>query len=192
MTDAQREAERSALENTERRENYVRRDAAERSGKSGMSGMSGRYFLLSDLDDASAEARRASSGEIESVIIEVGSGKIAFLEFDPNDNFLGIGDEDILVPWSVVSFGQNRIVNIDSDAETIGRTAELPDDMDELRTTQSLAPLYQIYGSQMPDFRPASDRRQGQNGMDRPRNPVRDDMKPTRAGERPTRPSDRP
>lgn len=170
-TDGQREAERAALENTERRENYVERDRTEGSttgNTAGNASSGGRYFLLSHLKDAETQARRIRSGEIESVIVELGSGKIAFVKFDPNENFLGIGDDDILVPWSVVSFGQNRIVNVDADAETIGRTAELPDDLDELRTTQSIAPIYQAYGSQMPDFSPAAQGNQGRDGMNQP------------------------
>lgn len=186
MTDAQREAERAARQNTERRENYVDRNGGADAG------FAGRYFLLSNLEDAEANARGVRSGEVEAVVVEINSGKVAFVGFDPNENFLGIGDEALLVPWSVVSFGQNRLLNIDSDAETIKRIAEMPDDLTELNTTATLAPIYQAFGVEMPDFRPAAENRQGRDGTDATRDPM-GERRPNRPGtDRPTRPTDRP
>lgn len=126
-----------------------------------------RYILLSDLIGVNAEARGISSGEVEGALIESNSGKIAFLLFDPNENFMGIGDTVSLVPWQISSVNRDLTVNLDTDATEISRAMEAPDDLTTLRNTQSLNAAYQAFGARPAKFEKRSDRMQGRDGMNR-------------------------
>jgi hypothetical protein len=77
-----------------------------------------RYILLSDLIDTDADARGISSSEIEGALIERRSGRVSFLLFDPNENFLEVGDTVSMVPWSVAYINRGMKVNLDADAST--------------------------------------------------------------------------
>ncbi len=128
-----------------------------------------QYILLSDLIGANAEARGVSSGEIEGALIESNSGKVAFLLFDPNENFLGIGDETSLVPWSVAYIDREMTVNLDADADAISRAMKAPDNLETLNNSQSLNAAYQPFNTRPAQFRPRSEtmQRNQRDGADR-------------------------
>lgn len=148
-----------------------------------------RYILLSNLVGADAEARGVSSGEIQGALIEHRSGRVAFLLFDPNENFLGIADTISMVPWNVAYINSAMNVNLDADASAFTNAMELPDDLGTLRTPASVEPAYRAFGvrpAQFPDRGASRDgqRREGWGDRtdrtdpdrpkgDRPRDPGR-------------------
>lgn len=141
-----------------------------------------RYILLSELIGADADARGISSGEIQGALIEARSGRVAFLLFDPNENFLGIADNIYMVPWSVAYINRDMKVNLDADANEIGNAMEVPDDLSTLRSTQAIEPAYRAFQVRPTQFR---DRSEGRNGMhrdetDRRNQPDRDRTNPGR------------
>jgi hypothetical protein len=123
-----------------------------------------RYILLSDLIDTDADARGISSGDIQGALIERRSGRVAFLLFDPNENFLGIGDTISMVPWSVAYINSAMNVNFDADASAFTNAMEVPDDLETLRSSAAVEPAYRAF-----QVRPAQfhDRAAGRDGMQR-------------------------
>lgn len=111
-----------------------------------------RYVMLSDLIGADAQARGAESGEIQTAVIESGSGRIAFLGFDPNENFLGIGDGVTLVPWSITSIDRDLNVSIDATTDVMGSAAQMPDEMSKLNDRDTRVAIYRAYKVEPADF----------------------------------------
>lgn len=131
-----------------------------------------RYILMSDLIGADAESRGNDSGEVQDIIVERNSGRIAFLAFDANENFLGIGDEIRLIPWSMVAIDRDLHANIDADATTIGRAVQMPDDIEAFGSGPELNTVYTAFGTEPTRFERISDDRsdrddRGTNGSSR-------------------------
>lgn len=108
-------------------------------------------FMLSDLVGLEANARSEKGGEIQDALIEGQSGQIGLVVFDPNENFLGIGDDLYPVPWSSIAVGVD-LVTIDADAQTFESAKKLPDDLNALTTPQSLRPMYDPFGAKVTTF----------------------------------------
>lgn len=120
-----------------------------------------RYILLSNLIDTDADARGISSGDIEGALIERRSGRVAFLLFDPNENFLGIGDTVSMVPWSVAYINSAMNVNFDADASAFENAMEVPDDLKTLSTSTAVEPAYRAFQVRPAQFRDRSTNRDG-------------------------------
>lgn len=108
-------------------------------------------FMLSDLIGMNANARNEDGGEIQNAIVEAQSGQIGLVVFDPNENFLGLGDDLYPVPWSEVAIGTDR-VTIDADAATFEYAETLPDDVSDLTSEQDLRPMYEPFGTKVTVF----------------------------------------
>lgn len=108
-------------------------------------------FMLSDLIGMNANARNEEGGEIQNAIVEAQSGQIGLVVFDPNENFLGLGDDLYPVPWSEVAIGAER-VTIDADATTFENAETLPDDLSGLTSEQDLRPMYDPFGTEVTVF----------------------------------------
>lgn len=119
----------------------------------------GQLMLMSKLEDAEASAADESGGEIQQVILEERSGQIAFIGFDPNENVLGIADDIILVPWSLVSVDASHEARIDANKDMLVASTEVPDDLDTLSDSNRLAGIYSAYGIEAPEFRARSGER---------------------------------
>lgn len=151
-----------ALSATIRGENVLFRDEEGRarwlvspeSSESTSGGSVGRLMLVSSLVGASAHARDQDGGEIQNVIIERGSGQIAFIGFDPNENVLGLADSIILVPWQLVSVNSEHEARIDANRDMLIASQKVPDDLATLTQIPSLASAYSAFGVEQPAFRP--------------------------------------
>lgn len=113
---------------------------------------SGQLMLISDLNDAPASANDASGGEIQQIILEETSGHIAFIGFDPNENVLGIADDIVLVPWSLVRVDSTHEARIDANKDMLVASQEVPDDLGELSNQDRLARIYDAYGVEAQTF----------------------------------------
>ncbi len=129
------------------------REGTDRSPASTAADAPTRYILLSGLIGADANARGISSGEIEGALIERRSGKVAFLLFDPNENFLGIGDTISMVPWSIAYINSDMKVNFDADASAFRNAMEVPDDVQTLRSAAAVEPAYRAFQVRPAQFR---------------------------------------
>jgi sporulation protein YlmC with PRC-barrel domain len=110
-------------------------------------------MLLTDLVGMDANARDEDGGEISEAIIEVASGRVAMLAFDPNDAFLGIGDTHRVVPWSIVAVGSDA-VTLDADANMLTRGEALPDNVSVYSNSARLSPVYRAFGVDVAEFEP--------------------------------------
>lgn len=125
-----------------------------------------RYVLMSDLIGADATARGISSGEIQDVVIESGSGKACFLLFDANENFMGIGDDLSLVPWKVAYVSADSTVNIDADASDFSNAMKAPDNFEDIRSSAALAAAYSAFNTRPDAMRERSMRNDRMHNRD--------------------------
>ena len=125
---------------------------------------SSRYILLSDLVGMNAEIAGTTVGEIQTTVVEGGSGQVAMLALDPNDNFFGLGDELSLIPWGATSVRYNAPVMIDSNEAELERTIKMPSDVSTLRTPSSVAHAYENFGIEIPEFEARDNRAKNQYG----------------------------
>ena len=106
------------------------------------SATTGRFISVADVIGRSAMTPDETTlGEIDDAVIELNSGRIAILSFDPNENFLGIGDTERCVPWNAVSVG-DEMVNIDANRETLLECAAMPSTVNAFATRDRLAPVH--------------------------------------------------
>lgn len=111
-----------------------------------------RYLLLSELDGARVDCRGTECGTVDEVIVEGGSGTLAFLSIDPNENFLGIADTKRLVPWSVVSVATDEVVRLDASKEMVLASPVTPDETTQLNSGGMGESVYKAYEVPMPRF----------------------------------------
>ncbi|MFI4916628.1 MAG: PRC-barrel domain-containing protein [Phycisphaerales bacterium JB060] len=124
-----------------------------RTGASSDARRSGALVLLSEVNSRDAKTRQSDWGQIENSIIELQSGKVAFLVLDPDENFLGIADELKVVPWTIVSIGQESVV-IDATKEMLTTGESLPEDMRMFTMPSNLQDAYLAYEVEQDEFRP--------------------------------------
>lgn len=108
---------------------------------------------LTDLVGMSAHARDDEGGEIADAVLELESGRIAMVTLDPNENFLGIGDDVKCVPWPVASVGTDT-VRIDADREMLLECESMPEQVSVFAAPARLEPVYRVFDVQVVDFRP--------------------------------------
>lgn len=111
-----------------------------------------RYVLLSEITGMRAEMVGSTVGEIQTALIEGGSGQVAMLALDPNENLFGLGDELSLIPWAATSMSVNETVIIDGNDAKLERAFKMPSDVSTLRTPSSVNHAYTVFGLDMPKF----------------------------------------
>lgn len=139
------------------RYNYGDRNDASKSDKAGrdhgMHAKAAPMMLLTDLVGMDAKARDERGGEISDTVIEVASGRIAMLAFDPNEAFLGIGDTHRVVPWSIAAIGPDT-VTLDADQQMLTRGEAFPDNVSVYTNSLRLNPVYRAFGVDVVEFEP--------------------------------------
>lgn len=110
-----------------------------------------RYVLLSEVVGKDCTARGEDCGEVQKAIVECSSGQVAFLAIDPNENFLGIGDDLHLVPWSVSRVYADSVA-LDASKEMIVNSSPMPENMDDLDTASNWNAAYRTFDVDTPRF----------------------------------------
>jgi sporulation protein YlmC with PRC-barrel domain len=86
----------------------------------------GHLVLGSDIVGASATAHGKDAGEIKRLVIEQTTGVVAFVEIDPDANFLGLAESTRLVPWeALMTVGAAR-VRLDASPQTLTTAPQSP------------------------------------------------------------------
>ena len=111
-----------------------------------------RYILLSELEGMNAEVAGTTVGEVQTTLVEGGSGQVAMIALDPNENFFGLGDELSLVPWGAISLPRGSAMMINSNEAELERAMKMPDDVSTLRTPSSVSHAYKNFHLEMPSF----------------------------------------
>lgn len=114
-------------------------------------GTHARYVLFSDLDGKSVECHGKSCGSVDDAVVEIGSGRVAFLSIDPDENFLGIADQDRLIPLNVVSMTTDEKINLDATKDMVLSSRETPDDITTLSQSDVNA-IYRAFDVRAPEF----------------------------------------
>lgn len=123
-------------------------------GRSGDAGyVPFRFVTLSEVVGKDCKARGQDCGEVKKAIIECESGQVAFLAIDPDENFLGIGDELHLVPWSVARVYADSVA-LDASKEMILNSAPMPKNIKDLQTRSNWAAAYKTFDVDAPNFQP--------------------------------------
>lgn len=136
------------------------------------------FILSTDLIGKQVQCRGETCGEVDDLVVECKSGQVAFLSIDPDQNALGIGDTNRLVPWSVVMGVQSDRVLVDAAKSMVVQAKEAPSDLKVLNDWYQDA--YKPYDMQAPRYSPRS--RQPGNMNDKTR---RDDSGSRTPGQRP-------
>jgi sporulation protein YlmC with PRC-barrel domain len=128
-------------------------EAVESNGKTYSTPYS-RYLLMSNLPGKKIDARGNECGKIDDIILDRNSGEIGFLSIDPNQNFLGIADTKLLVPWSVATVTLDDVVRIDASKEMVLASPETPSDLATLNTGATAQTAYEAYKVPAPQYTP--------------------------------------
>jgi sporulation protein YlmC with PRC-barrel domain len=152
--DVERDTERETDRDTRSRSGDMRSNQASNSARA-------PFFLLSEVDGATVEARGQDCGKVQDVVLDQPSGVVAFFVIDPDENFLGIADTTRLVPASVASFGSDDVVRIDASKEMVVQSKEMPDDLRTLEQGNAYEQVYRAYDVEAPKFQTRK-----QRGMD--------------------------
>jgi len=123
-----------------------------KSGERSYGATQWRYLLADDLKGMKVDCRGNECGKVDEVIVERGSGEVAFLSIDPNQNFLGMGDTKRLVPWAVATVSMDKLVRIDADKDMILASPETPSDAGMLSTGTKADMVYRAFKVQQPDY----------------------------------------
>lgn len=93
------------------------------------------------------------SGEVQDVVIEANSGRLALMLLDPNENLLGIGDELKCVPFSIAYINDDA-VRVAADTDLLSACEPLPEDITVINTKAQLAPMYRVFDVEVVGFVP--------------------------------------
>jgi len=110
------------------------------------------FLLNSDIDGKHITARGEKCGKVEDLIVETGTGRVAFVSIDPDQNVLGIADTKRLVPWGVITLITTDGVSIDASKAMITSAPETPKDLAMLSGDSKYQNIYQGYGISEPYY----------------------------------------
>lgn len=109
-----------------------------------------RYVKLSDLIGKNVEINSTTGGEVQGAVLEMNTGRVDFIMFDPNDNLLGLGDKISLVPWSAIRVDHDSTVWSGSSEVMFERAIEMPDRVSDLTKSDAMR-AYKVFGAELPE-----------------------------------------
>jgi sporulation protein YlmC with PRC-barrel domain len=115
-----------------------------------------RSVLASELKGRAVICRGQECGKVNDIIVDRGSGQVAMLSIDPNENFLGIGDTKHLVPWQVATVAVDGTLRIDASKDMVLASPAAPSDVTALNNGATASMVYKAYDIDVPSFRPVS------------------------------------
>jgi sporulation protein YlmC with PRC-barrel domain len=102
------------------------------SGKGTMNSDARRRSLLlaSSIVGDDVKLRNDSSGEVNNLVLDLGTSRVLAIVIDPNDNFLGIADDTRMIPVSVITPSVDDTIFVDATKEMILNAPEAPERLD--------------------------------------------------------------
>lgn len=110
-----------------------------------------RYVKLTDLIGESVEINSSTGGEVQDAVLEMKSGRVDFIAFDPNDNLFGLGDTISLVPWSAVRVDHDNTIWSGSTEVMFKRAIAMPDTISDLSKSDAMR-AYRVFGAELPEY----------------------------------------
>lgn len=103
------------------------------------------FVLFTEIKGKPVDARGEKCGDVDDTIVDCMSGRTAFLCIDPDKNVLGIGDEDRLVPWTVMTRSLDGKVHLDASKAMITSAPTSPKDLKALGNEEMYRKVYGVY-----------------------------------------------
>jgi sporulation protein YlmC with PRC-barrel domain len=103
------------------------------------------FVLLSEVKGKPVDCRGDKCGKVEDVVVECTTGRTVFLAIDPDKALLGIGDEDRLVPWSVMTRSPDGTVHLDATKAMVTSAPTSPKDLKTLADDNMYKRIYGVY-----------------------------------------------
>ena len=115
----------------------------------------GQYVLAKDLLGNNIDFQGDDTGEVDELLVDRRSGRIAFISVDPDQGVFGYGDTETLVPWQLAYVTPAGEIALDEMTEEQAAAApEAPDNRDEYRALGFGEHVYQHFNAAIPDFTP--------------------------------------
>jgi sporulation protein YlmC with PRC-barrel domain len=114
--------------------------------------LSSPLILYTDIDGKDVYARDDKCGHVRDVVFECTTGRAAFLSIDPDQAFLGIGDQNRLVPFTLMTSSTDGKVHIDATKQMITSAPTTPKDMATLSSDTDYKRIYAAYDVQPQRF----------------------------------------
>lgn len=111
-----------------------------------------RYLLVSEINGIKIDCRGQNAGKAADLIIDLGSGRLVFIVLDPDQNFLGIGDVNHLVPWTIAAVTLEGTLRLDASKEMILASPPVPSSLQGIGTTDLTARVYKAFDVPLPRF----------------------------------------
>lgn len=114
------------------------------------------FVLATELKSKPVDCRGETCGKVKDVVMECSTGRVVFLVVDPDKGFMGVGDENRLVPWAIMTRSLDGKVHLDADKAMITSGPTTPADLKTLATDNSYKRIYNAYDVSAPimDGRP--------------------------------------
>lgn len=110
------------------------------------------FVLASEIKGKDVTCRGESCGDVKDIVVETGSGQVAFLAIDPDAKALGIGDENRLVPWGVTTRSPDGKVHVDASKAMLSSAPTLPSDLKALSDEQFYTRICELYETEPQRF----------------------------------------
>jgi sporulation protein YlmC with PRC-barrel domain len=112
-----------------------------------------RYLLVSDINGLKVDCRGSKAGKVADMIVDLGSGGLVFIVLDPDANFLGIGDTNHLIPWTVAAVTLDGKLRIDASKEMVMASPAAPSELSGIGTSGLTERVYKAFDVPAPQFR---------------------------------------
>jgi hypothetical protein len=113
------------------------------------------FLLASEVKGRPVDCRGEACGKVDNLIVECTGGLIAFLSIDPDKAALGIGDEDRLVPWGIMTRTLDGKVHLDASKSMITSAPTTPKNLQDLAKDKYYRKIYQLYETQNVSLEPS-------------------------------------
>ncbi len=110
------------------------------------------FVLFTDVKGKPVDCRGETCGKVKDLVMECTTGRIAFLSIDPDKAFLGIGDQNRLVPWSVMTRSLDGKVHLDANKSMITSAPTTPSDLKTLSGNDEYKRIYGLFDTQPMSF----------------------------------------
>ncbi|HVU62349.1 MAG TPA: PRC-barrel domain-containing protein [Phycisphaerales bacterium] len=143
---------RSATINGKKYDYYDSQGRPMWSERTGENELTSPFVLNSDIKGKDVYCRGDKCGKVRDTVIECISGRVAFLSIDPDKAFLGIGDQNRMVPFTILSAVMSDGVYLDADKAMVTSAPTTPKDLATLGINSDYKRVYDAYGVRAPLF----------------------------------------
>lgn len=114
--------------------------------------------LYTEVIGKDVDCRGEACGKVKDGVVQFGQGRVSFLVIDPDQNFLGIADQNRIVPWTIVTRSTDGKVHLDANKSMIVNGPQAPKDLSTFMGGEDVR-AYEAYATSPADqYRSRQDR----------------------------------